>query len=56
MKLITKNEAAIMRDKGFQDFVKKSKSKHPKYYIVEDRKALNALEEYKQSRVIKEYR
>lgn len=69
---ITKHEAFIMREKGYEEFILKSHSKHPKYYIVEEREniykwnkglhrkelvrlsAMNALEEYRKSCIVKE--
>ncbi len=56
MLLITKYEAFAMREKGLQNYVKKSASRHPKYYLVEAQKALYALEEFRKSKVIKEYK
>ena len=56
MQLITKYEAFAMREQGLQNYVMKSKSRHPKYYIVEDKRALSALEKYRQSRIINEYK
>ena len=56
MLLITKNEAFAMREQGFKNYVKKSASRHPKYYLVESDKALNALRKYRQSKIIKEYK
>lgn len=49
---ISKFEAKAMREMGLGRFVKKSASKHPKYYLVEDQKALNALEKYKKDRIL----
>lgn len=34
---ITKKEAFMLREKGYGEFVKKSHSKHPTYYCVEDK-------------------
>ena len=56
MLLITKFEAFELRAQGLQDYVKKSASRHPKYYLVEDFKALKALEKYRKSKLIKEYK
>ena len=33
---ITKQEAFMMRENGYEKFVLKSHSKHPKYYLVEE--------------------
>lgn len=33
---ITKNDAFYMRKHGYTEFVKKSKTKHPTYYLVEE--------------------
>ena len=33
---ITKKEAFMLREKGYEEFVKKSHTKHPKYYCVEE--------------------
>ena len=33
---ITKKEAFMMRKNGYEEFVLKSHSKHPKYYLVEE--------------------
>lgn len=56
MLLITKSEAFGLREQGWQDYIKKSASRHPKYYLVEDYKALNALERYRKNKLIKEYK
>lgn len=56
MQLITKHEAFAMREQGLQSYVMKSKSRHPKYYIVEDKRALSALEIYRKNRIINEYK
>ena len=56
MVLITKHEAFAMREQGLQNYVKQSASRHPKYYLVESLKALNALERYRQSKIVKEYK
>ena len=56
MLLITKSEAFGLREQGWQDYIKKSASRHPKYYLVEDYKALNALERYRKSKLIKEHK
>ncbi len=34
---LTKEEAFKLRDEGYSDFVKKSHSKHPTYYLVEEK-------------------
>ena len=34
---ITKKEAFMLREEGYEEFVKKSHSKHPTYYCVEDK-------------------
>ena len=84
---ITKQEAFMMRENGYEKFVLKSHSKHPKYYLVEDYEnvykyynetdddgnpvydkygkkkkykelirlsAMNALEKYRKSHIVKE--
>lgn len=56
MKLVTKTEAFALRKQGLQDYVLMSRSNHPKYYIVEDEKALNALDKYRKSKIVKEYK
>lgn len=33
---ITKHEAFMLREKGYGNFVLKSHTKHPKYYLVEE--------------------
>ena len=53
MVLITKHEAFAIRDQGLQKYVKKSASRHPKYYLVESQKALNALDQYRRSKIVK---
>lgn len=56
MLLLNKDEAFKMREQGLQHYVKKSHSKHPKYYLVEAKKALDALEKYRKSKIIEEYK
>lgn len=69
---ITKHEAFKMREIGYGEFVLKSHSKHPKYYLVEETEniykwnkglkkkelvrlsAMNALNEYRKSHIVKE--
>ena len=34
---ISKKEAFMLRENGYGEFVKKSRSKHPTYYCVEDK-------------------
>lgn len=34
---ISKKEAFMLREEGYDEFVKKSRSKHPTYYCVEDK-------------------
>ena len=55
MQLITKHEAFAMREQGLQNYIKRSKSRHPKYYLVESKKALDALEKYRQSKTVENY-
>ena len=55
MLLLTKSEAFGLREQGLHNYIKKSASRHPKYYLVEAPKALNALEEYRKSKLIKRY-
>lgn len=52
MQLITKQEAFMLREQGLQNYVKRSKSRHPKYYLVESQKALDALEKYRNSKTM----
>ena len=65
---ITKVEAEFMRQSNYGNFVKKTYSKNPPtYYLVEEREdvynrygklirlsAMNALEQYRKSRIVKE--
>lgn len=55
MQLITKSEAFEMRKQGLKKYVKSSKSRHPKYYIVENVNALNALCKYRESKTVGRY-
>ena len=55
MQLITKQEAFKLREQGLQNYVKRSKSRHPKYYLVESKKALDALEKYRKSKTVENY-
>ena len=55
MQLITKQEAFKLIEQGLQNYVKRSKSRHPKYYLVESKKALDALEKYRESKMVEEY-
>lgn len=51
---IAKKEAFKMRELGFGKDVHKTYSKHPTYYLTEDKKALEALCNYRQSSLIYE--
>jgi hypothetical protein len=46
---ITKTEAFAMREICGQQAVKKTYSKHPTYYLVEDKRFLSELRKYRQS-------
>lgn len=50
---ITKDEAFAMRKMFGDSAVNMSHSKHPKYYLVENRKFLSALNDYKKSKIVK---
>ena len=52
IKLITKQEAFEMRKVIGSENVKKSKSRHPKYYLVESKYNLNALRKYRNSKTL----
>lgn len=51
---ITKKEAFKMRELGFEKDVHKTYSKHPTYYLTEDKKALKELYDYRQKSLIYE--
>lgn len=55
MKLLRKDEAFALREQGFNKYIKKSASKHPKYYAVENPRVLDALDSYRKSKVVEEY-
>lgn len=42
-----------MRDAGFSHYVKSSHSKHKKYYLVTNFKAVKAYNEYRDSQLVK---
>ena len=52
MRVITKRDAFAMRENGMGEFIKKTYSERPKYYLVEDRTALKFYENYRK-RLIK---
>lgn len=45
---IRKLEAFMLREKGFGSMVKKSHSRKPTYYVVENNKVLRFLEDYRE--------
>ena len=51
---ISNNEASYLREKGMGRFIKKSYTKHPTYFLVEDGRAMSALRKFKESRIVKE--
>ena len=53
MKQIRKHEAFALRDGNFEQYVKHTWSKTQKYYVVENAKVLQFLEEYRESIRIK---
>ena len=53
IKLISKQEALVMRKVLGNENVKKSKSRYPKYYLVETKYNLNALAKYQKSKILK---
>jgi hypothetical protein len=53
LKLLTRYEADYLREKGYGDYVKMSKSRNPKRYVVEERNVLKVLEKYHQSIKVK---
>ena len=53
MKDISKKEAFEMRKVCGEKNVKKSHSRSPKYYLVESQQNLEALENYRQSKIMK---
>ena len=53
IKGITKKEAFALREKGLSYYVKRSYSKHPKYYVVENKSVLKTLDDYRKSIGIK---
>ena len=55
MQLITKSEAFEMRKQGLEKYVKSSKSRHPKYYIVEAQYALGCLNRYRENKTVGRY-
>lgn len=50
---ITKMEAFDMRKLGFGNYVKKSYSSNPHYYLVEDSRVMKAYQNYKKSKIVK---
>ena len=50
---ITKTEAFDMRKLGFGNYIKKSYSSNPHYYLVEDSKIMKAYQNYKKSKIVK---
>lgn len=46
------DEAKAMRDMGFSKFVKSTKTRYKKYYLVEEMKCLEALKKYRESKII----
>lgn len=52
IKLITKQEAFEMRKRLGEENVKKSKSRHPKYYLIESKYNLNTLMKYRKSKTL----
>ena len=52
IKLITKQEAFEMRKMLGEENIKKSKSRHPKYYLVETNYNLNVLRKYQNSKTL----
>lgn len=53
IKLISKQEALVMRKVLGNENVKKSKSRYPKYYLVETKYNLYALAKYQKSKILK---
>lgn len=47
MKIIRKRDAIYLREHGFEEYIKKSYSKNPKYYLVENEKVLNYYNNYR---------
>lgn len=41
---ISKSEAFILRQKGYDEFVKKTYSKHPSYFLVEEKENIYKYE------------
>ena len=52
---ISKVEAFEMRKQGLGKYIKRSASKHPKYYIVEAQYALGYLNRYRESKTVGRY-
>lgn len=50
---ITKQEAFYMRDIVGNEYIKKTYSKHPTYYLVEDKTTMKKLREYREARTVK---
>lgn len=54
---ITRNEANMLRDKGYDEFVnissKTHKSRSKRYWLVEDRRVLQCLYRYRKDTIVK---
>jgi len=50
---ITNIEADYLRTNGMGNFIKKSYSKHPSYYLVESNRVLIVLNKFRESRIVK---
>lgn len=50
---ITKRDAFFMRSIGYGEYINKSYSRKPTYYLVEERNALKAYKKYRDSLIVK---
>lgn len=49
IKPIRKKEAFMLRKNGFSNYVLMSKSRNPKYYVVEEKRVLKFLDDFRNS-------
>lgn len=47
MKIITQNEAIVLRNAKFEKYVIHGKGKYLRYYVVENKQVLQFLEDYR---------
>ena len=49
---IFKDEAKALRNMGLSGFIKSTRTRYKKYYLVEEMKCLEALKKYRESKII----